>query len=124
MPQGGSGRWTVEERFRVTDPWQHCSDHDSREAAALAAEAHARELHAATRVRGEDGTLGGEWYARWRVEVHDSVDDDWKPLSEHDYLPDAHEAAEAFAHTYDAITRVTSPEGNTVGAFGRKRFRR
>ena len=126
MPDDDTRRWTVEFRFRTTDPWQRSpsGDHDSLEAAAQVAEAHSREGHMSTRVRGDDGTIGGEWHTRWRVEVRDSVDEDWRPLSEHEYLPDAHEAATAFAHTNDAIARVMSPEGETVGHFGRKRFRR
>ena len=123
MPNDGNGSWTVEWRFRGTDPWTPSSDHDSIEAAAQVAQEHARKMHATTRVRGADGTIGGEWRTLWRVDVRKSVDEDWQPLGEHEYLGDAREVAIAFAYTNDAIARVTSPEGETVGHFGRRRGR-
>ena len=72
-----------------------------------------------TRVRGDDGTIGGEWHARWLVEVRDFVDGDWRVLGEYDYLPDARTAAKAFADTNASVARVRSPEGTTFGQFWR-----
>ena len=121
MSDDGTRRWKIEFRFRATDPWQPSpsGDYDSLEAAAQVAEVHAREGHMSTRVRGDDGTIGGEWHARWLVEVRDFVDGDWRVLGEHNYLPDAREAAKVFAQTNGAVARVRSPEGTTFGQFWR-----
>jgi hypothetical protein len=124
MSEGGNDRWTVEWRFRPTDPWQRSSGHDSLDAAVQVAEARAREGHMTTRVRGDDGTIGGEWHTRWRVEIRRFADEDWQPLSEHDYLPDAYEAAKTFARANDAVARVASPEGRTYLTAGREWFGR
>ena len=120
MPDDGVRRWKIEFRFRATEPWRSSlsGDFDTLEAAAQIAEVNAREGHMSTRVLGDDGTIGGEWHARWLVEVRDLVDGDWRAIGEHNYLPDAREAAKAFAHTNGAVARVRSPEGTTFGHFG------
>ena len=121
MSDDGTRRWKIEFRFRPTERWRPSpsGDYDSLEAAAQVAQVHAREGHMSTRVRGDDGTIGGEWHARWIVEVRDFIDGDWRALGEYDYLPDARKAAKVFADTNDSVARVRSPEGTTYGQFGR-----
>ena len=123
MSPDENGPWTVEWRFRSTDPWTIDGEHGSLDGASKAAEEHARTLKPTARVRGADGTIAGEWRTQWRVEVRKSVDEEWRPLGEHEYLPDARDAAITFAYSNDAITRVLSPEGETCGHFGRRRGR-